>query len=84
MESKSTPTGFGQPVRPFIRALAAIIGSVSLIGLVLHAVLTYLGAPGYKLDVSAAPELFLLALFAVYGICMGVRGKAPMGVLPWK
>ena len=81
---KSTTTGLGQPVRPLIRVLAAIIGSVSLLALVLHAVLTYLGAPGYKLDVSASPELFLFALFAAYGICIGVRGKAPKGVLPWK
>ena len=84
MESKSTPSGLGQPIRPLLRALAAIIGSVSLLALVLHVVLTYLGVPGYQLDVSAAPELFLLALFAAYGICIGVRGKAPMGVLPWK
>ena len=84
MESKSTPMGLGQPVRPLIRVLAALIGLACLFALVLDAVLTYFRAPGYQLDIRAAPELFLLALFAAYGICIGVRGKAPMGVLPWK
>lgn len=84
METKSTPSGLGQPVRPLIRVLAALIGLVGLFGLVLHAVLIYFGAPGYRLELKAAPELFVLAIFAVYGICIGFKGKAPKGVLPWK
>ena len=64
--------------------LAAIVGWVCLLALVLHAVLVYLGAPGYRLELRDAPELLLLALFAAYGICIGFRGKAPAGLLPWK
>ena len=84
METKSTPTGLGQPVRPPVRFLAAIVGWVCFLALVLHAALVYLGAPGYRLELREAPELLLLAVFAAYGICIGFRGKAPAGLLPWK
>ena len=84
MEPNSTPSGLGQPVRPLIRVLAALIGLLGFVGLVLHAVLIYFDAPGYRLELKTASELFLFALFAAYGICIGLRGKAPKGLLPWK
>jgi len=84
METDSTPSELGQPVRPLIRVLAALIGLVGLFGLVSHAVLIYVGAPGYRLELKTAPELFLFAICAAYGVCIGLRGKAPKGLLPWK
>ena len=61
MESKLTPSGLGQPVRPLIRILAALIGLVCLFGLILHAVLLYFGAPGYRLELKTVADLSLLA-----------------------
>ena len=84
MKTKSTPTGLGQPVRLSIRILAALIGLAGLITLVLHATLIYFGAPGYRLELRVMPMLLLCAVFAAYGISIAFRGKAPVGLLPWK
>lgn len=84
MQTKSIPTGLGQPVRPFIRIFAALIGLAGLIALALHAALIYFCAPGYRLEMRAVPVLLLCAMFAAYGIFIAFRGKAPVGLLPWK
>jgi hypothetical protein len=82
--AKSTPSGLGKPVRPLIRILAALIGFVGLFGLALSAYLFVVGAPDSRFDLEAASGLLLMALFATYGTCIGIRGKAPTGFVPWK
>lgn len=84
MKTKMTPTGLGQPVRPLIRILAALIVVAGPITLVLHATLIYFDAPGYRLEMRAVPVLLLCAMFAAYGISIAFRGRAPVGLLPWK
>lgn len=84
MKTKLTPTGFRQPVRAFIRIFAVFIGLASLITLALHAALIYSGASGYRLELGEMPMLLLCAMFAAYGISIGFRGRAPVGLLPWK
>ena len=84
MEQKEIPSGLGEPVRPVIRILAALIGFVGLFGLALAAILYFFGAPDIRFDLKTSVDLFLLTLFAAYGICIGVRGRAPTGILPWK
>jgi hypothetical protein len=84
MEAKATPSGLGKPVRALVRILAALIGFVGLFGLVLSALLFFIGAPDSRFDLKTAAELFLFAFFAIYGTCIGVRGKAPSGIVPWK
>ena len=84
MKTKLIPTLLGQPVRRFIRIFAALIGLAGLITLVLHAALIYFGTPGYRLELGAMPMLLFCAVFAAYGISIAFRGKAPVGLLPWK
>ena len=74
----------GKPVRPLIRIFAALIGLVGLFGLGLNAFLFYVGAPDIRFEFKTVADLSLLALAAAYGIGIGVSGKAPKGVLPWK
>ena len=74
----------GKPVRPFIRILAALIGFVGLFGLALSALLFIIGAPDNRFDLEAVAGLILMALLAIYGTCIGIRGKAPTGIVPWK
>jgi len=84
METNSIPSGLGKPVRPIIRILAAIIGFAGLFGLASAAFLFFVGAPDFRFDLNNAVSIFLMALLAAYGTCIGIRGRAPKGILPWK
>jgi len=84
MEHKEIPSGLGKPVRPLIRLFAAFIGLVGLFGLGSYAFLFYAGAPDIRFEFKTVAVLSQFALAAAYGIGIGVSGKAPKGVLPWK
>ncbi len=84
MRTVSTPTGLGKSVNPFVRLLAGIIGFVGILGWGLSVFLSYVGAMPLRMDATTVAELVLFTVFAVYGLSIAIRGKAPSGVLPWK
>ena len=84
MKNESIPSGLGQPVRPFIRILAAFIGLVNLFALGLYGYLFFIGVRDTQFELKTVGELLLLSVLAAYGVSIGIRGKAPNGVLPWR
>ena len=84
MRQVQTPSGLGKPVRPFIRFLAAVIGLVGALGLVLIVFLAYFGAGNLKVEFATVSEILLFGFFAGHGLRIAFTGNAPRGVMPWQ
>ena len=68
---------------PILRVFAGVIGAVGVLCAILAVVAWSLGVP----NVINAYNIFCVlvgVVFAVYGISIAIRGKAPRGIVPWK
>lgn len=81
---REIPSGLGQPVGPLIRVLAALLGLIGVFNLGLAAILFFLGAPIIQLNLMTVADLVISALLVFYGFGIGLKGRAPNGIWPWK
>jgi uncharacterized membrane protein YiaA len=84
MNASRQPTGFGQPVRPVIRALAWVILVCGVLALVSIGLFEILWCAREKSFFESVFNFGLVAVVTAHSARIAITGRAARGWLPWQ